>query len=119
MRGVCGIQFDIFVIIMAKTSTERSRIHRQRKSQQAQARPPPKTGAQRVREYRARQKALKAAAVIVSHPTSQILGDIAQVAGPSTELQFDVDHTITSIPYLSQSNIEKNNGVYFPISSTL
>lgn len=112
MRGVCGIQFDIFVIIMAKTSTERSRIHRQRKSQQAQARPPPKTGAQRVREYRARQKALKAAAVIVSHPTSQILGDIAQVAGPSTELQFDVDHTITSIPCEPYTNFNAHKSAH-------
>lgn len=112
VRGVCGIQFDIFVIIMAKTSTERSRIHRQRKSQQAQARPPPKTGAQRVREYRARQKALKAAAVIVSHPTSQILGDIAQVAGPSTELQFDVDHTITSIPCEPYTNFNAHKSAH-------
>ncbi|XP_018329034.1 zinc finger MYM-type protein 1 isoform X2 [Agrilus planipennis] len=62
---------------MAKTSTERSRLHRLRKSQQAQAkRQAPKTGAQRVREYRARRKALKATAAIVNNPTSQI-GDIA------------------------------------------
>lgn len=63
---------------MPKTSTERSRECRERKRTQTPLiKKPPKSGAQLVREYRARRKALKAI-VAGSSATSKVQSEISK-----------------------------------------